>query len=309
MDPYKVLGVGRGADEDEIKKAYRQLAKEFHPDRHPGDAKAAERFKEISAAYSVLGNKASRGRFDLGEIDAWGTARRSATSESAAGAYSRTAGWNRAPGRDDASDTSRTRTEPDDFFSELFGRKRGAGKAAASRGLDQTYTITIPFLTAVTGGTETLTLRTGKAISVKIPKGVRDGQQIRLKGQGAPSSRGGENGDALVTLSVADHPHFKRQGDDIHIDVPVTLPEAVLGGRITVPTPWGNVSVTVPKGSNTGTVLRLKDKGIATDSGPKGHAYLALRIVLPDKPDAELDAFAKRWKAGNQANVRAGLAG
>lgn len=301
MDPYKVLGVGRGADEDEIKKAYRQLAKEFHPDRHPGDARAVERFKEISAAYSVLGNKANRSRFDLGEIDAWGTARRSATSESAAGAYSRTAGWNR---RDDAG---RTRAEPDDFFSELFGRKRGAG-TAASRGMDQTYTITIPFLVAVIGGTETLALRTGKTISVKIPKGVRDGQQIRLKGQGAPAARGGESGDALVTLSVSSHPHFRRQGDDIHIDVPVSLPEAVLGGRITVPTPWGNVSVTVPKGSNTGTVLRLKDKGIATDSGPKGHAYLTLRIVLPEKPDAELEAFARRWSAGKRANVRANLA-
>jgi len=306
MDPYKVLGVSRGADEDEIKKAYRQLAKEFHPDRHPGDARAAERFKEISAAYSVLGNRASRSRFDLGEIDAWGTdRRRSATSESAAGAYSRTAGWHRT-GHDAGARTG-TRVESDDFFSELFGKKRTSRKDGVSRGMDQTYTLTIPFLTAVTGGTETLTLKTGKSISVKIPKGVKDGQQIRLKGQGAPSTRGGKNGDALVTLTVENHPYFRRRGDDIHIDVPVTLPEAVLGGRINVATPWGSVSVAVPKGSNTGTVLRLKDKGIATESGPRGHAYLTLKIVLPPKPDAELEAFARRWKAGGQETVRDGL--
>lgn len=308
MDPYKVLGVAKGADDDTIKKAYRQLAKEFHPDRHAGDAKAADRFKEISAAYNLLGSTGSRRRFDAGEIDEWGSERRrGATSESAAGAYSRTADWGRgstANGKGADAGTKARPSDGEDFFSEFFGKKRGQRKGPASRGMDQTYNLSIDFLTAIKGGTANLTLKNDRAISVKIPAGVKQGQQIRLKGQGAPSARGGEQGDALVCLDIEPHAYFSRDGDDIRLEVPVTLAEAVLGGKINVPTPWGSVSVTVPRGSNTGTVLRLKDKGVIIDGKPKGHTYLTLKIVLPQSQDAELEAFAKRWTAGQKVNVR-----
>jgi len=278
MDPYKILGVSRQADGGAIKRAYRRLAKDCHPDRHPGDAAMAERFREIAAAYAILGDDEARRQFDAGEAL---RERPNATSQSAAGAYRRTAHW----GKDE---------RPDDRpFAEFFGKgRRGASR---SRGLDQTYDLTIDFLTALDGGSALLALRDGRSVSVAIPKAVEAGSQLRLKGQGAPVEKG-ENGDALVTLHVTPHERFRRDGKDLHLDVPITVRDAVLGGRIMVDMPGRHLAVTVPKGANTGTRLRLKGKGAAPAEGVPGDAYLTLLVMLP-KGDAEFEAFVRKWSS------------
>ncbi|WP_119677439.1 DnaJ C-terminal domain-containing protein [Indioceanicola profundi] len=284
-DPYQILGVGRTASAEEIKQAYRRLAKQYHPDLNPGRTDIELKFKEANSAYSLLSDPEKRARFDRGEIDATGAERPDATFRRA---YAGAGG-----GRANPFDFD------DDPFANLFGTARrrygaGAGTGTKAKGSDVAYSVTVPFTDACLGTKRRLSLSTGKSIDVTIPPGTRDQTKLRLKGQGLPG--GGGAGDAIVEVHVAPHPYFVRREDDIHLDVPITLQEAVLGANIKVPTLDGMVQLKVPKGSNTGTTLRLKGKGVFNpDRKVHGDQYVKLTVALPDKPDAELTAFIEKW--------------
>lgn len=296
-DPYSVLGVSRSASAAEIKKAYRTLAKELHPDRNQGNEKIAERFKEVSAAYSILGDDKERARFDRGEIDANGNERGFSQGGPRAGGHTggRAGGFN---------------FDAEDIFSDIFSSMRGgAGRgwgqtAGPTRGNDRIYEVTIDFLDAVQGTKKQITLENGKTLAVKIPTDVREGQQIRLKGQGGPGSYGGTSGDALIEIHIRPHPYFRREGNDIHISLPITLPEAVLGGKVQVPTISGTVNLTVPAGSNTGKTLRLKGKGVNPASGAPGDQYVRIEVMLPETIDSDLRDAIKTWSEKHSYSVR-----
>ncbi len=306
-DPYKVLGVSQSASQEEIKKAYRKLAKALHPDRHPGDVKNAEKFKELSAAYQILGTAEQRQRFDRGEIDAAGRERvhqefRHAGGGRASGGFGGFGGFGSSRGGPGDFFSSGT---PEDMFSELFGFKRGPRKGFSAKGKDQKFSLKVNFLDAARGTTRRIQLNGGKTLDVRIPAGIEDGQQIRLKGQGGPGGQGAEPGDALVEVKVEPHPLFTRTGRDIHLELPVSLPEAVLGAKIKVPTIHGEVTLTVPRGSSSGSMLRLKGKGVAGDGRkPHGDQYVKIKIVLPPKPDPGLEKIIEEWSRGNTYEVR-----
>jgi DnaJ-class molecular chaperone len=296
-NPYEVLGVKKEATSDEIRNAYRTLAKKHHPDLNPGNKQAESRFKEISAAYEILSDAEKRTRYDRGEIDESGNEKPRAYSyqdfaECAPGAKYRSSQEGMAP------------EDLDDLFS-FFGGGGGRGEGATirMRGADRQYALTVDFLDAVNGAKQRLELAPGKSLDVTIPAGVRDGQVLRLAGQGGPGLGGGPAGDALIEIHVAAHALFRREGDDILIDLPVTLGEAVLGGRVTVPTPTGAAIMTVPPHSNTGTVLRLKGKGVAG----KGDELVTLKVMLPPGGDPELAAFAKDWALKHPYDPRKGM--
>lgn len=295
-DPYEVLGVQRTATADEIKKAYRQLAKKLHPDLHPGNAKAATQFKDVSAAYDLLSDADKRARFDRGEIDASGAeVRRRPFYRSYA----------ESPGG--AKYTGGGGFDPDDLFSDLFsgGRRRGF----KARGADVAYEMQVDFLDAALGAKRRLSLPDGRTLDVAIPPGSEDGQQLRLKGQGTAGLGGGPAGDAYIQLHVASHPYFKRDGHDVSVELPVTLVEAVRGAKVQVPTIDGPVTVTIPKSSNTGTILRLKGKGIADRQGTRGDQYVTLKVVLPEKPDEDLERFVEGWNRSYDVRSKMGSAG
>jgi DnaJ-class molecular chaperone len=290
-DPYEALGLARGASEAEIRAAYRKLAKRDHPDRNPGDKAAEERFKEASAAHSLLSDPDKRAKFDRGEIDAGGQ------EQSPFGGFGFGQSRSGSNGGARYSYDSRTGGAEDfsDIFSELFGRARAGGEPRRTRGQDQNYRLAVDFVDAVRGASQRLTLPDGRSLEVKVPPGIEDGQTMRLKGQGSPGLNGGPAGDALIEIQVRPHPQFRREGDDIHVDVPVTLAEAVLGAKITVPTVTGAVTVTVPKHADSGTRLRLRGKGVAArGSQAAGDAYVTLRLVA-GPVDAELEAALKAW--------------
>ena len=308
-DPYKVLGVAREASDDEIRKAYRKLAKAYHPDLHPGDSAAEERFKAVSAAYDFLGDADKRARFDRGEIDASGQERpeqqyyRHYADAGAGHPYHSTEGFA------DFADAG-------DLFSDLFGHARragapgGEGATIRMRGGDARYSFAVDFLDAVNGAKQRINLPDGGALDLTIPMGVRDGQVLRLKGKGSAGIGGGPPGDALVEVHVRPHKLFRREGDDILIELPITPAEAVRGAKIDVPTTSGTVTMTVPKGANSGARLRLKGKGIAGGkAGKRGDQYVTLKIVLPDQPDDELAALLERWETEHPFNPRAGMGG
>jgi DnaJ-class molecular chaperone len=283
-DPYTILGVKKDAPQDEIQKAYRRLAKKLHPDLNPGDRQAEERFKEISAAYDLLGDQAKRSRFDRGEIDASGMERpqqRYYRDFAEGGAYASDAGFADFEGMDD-------------ILSQIFARERRAGMRM--RGEDVRYRLELDFIDAVNGGKRQITLPDGSVLDVNIPPGTRDGQILRLRGKGRPGTGGGPPGDALVEIEVRPHRLFMRKGDDIHLDLPISLDEAVLGGKVKVPTPSGPVTMTVPKWANTGTVLRLKGKGVPRIDGSRGDEFVTLKVMLPEKPDPELEKFIAQWR-------------
>jgi len=287
-DPYVILGVSRDADEDEIGKAYRALAKKFHPDLNPGNPDAEENFKKISAAYGVLGNTEKRARFDRGEIDMSGQERHH-------GFYRNYA--NAGPGADHPYHSAAGFEDLSDIFSDLFKARGGSGNFNIRMpGSDLRYTLSVDFLEAVNGATKRVTMADGQTLDISIPAGVRDGQVLRLKGKGGAGSNGGPPGDAYVEIHTGSHPLFRRDGVNIRIEMPVTLSEAVLGARIQVPTPSGSVTMTVPAGSNTGTTLRLKGKGVAGRGGrPAGDELVELKVVLPEAPDDELREFLESW--------------
>ncbi|WP_138379176.1 DnaJ C-terminal domain-containing protein [Luteithermobacter gelatinilyticus] len=295
-DPYSVLGLSKTASDAEIKKAYRKLAKELHPDANPGDEKVAEKFKEVSAAYALLSNKEMRARYDRGEINADGSEKGFARYQHAG---AETGGF--SPFGDSF--------DPEEIFSTFFGGgMRGRRGPRPQKGNDRIYRVNIDFLDAVKGSKKRLTLENNKTLNVTIPPNVKEGQQIRLKGQGGPGIAGGPAGDALVEIHITPHPYFTRQGNDIHLDLPITLHEAVLGGKVTVPTIDGSVSLNIPPGTSSGKVLRLKGKG-AQDSktGQKGDQYVKVMIVLPDKIDSELQDAIKKWGKGKNYEVRSKL--
>lgn len=294
-DPHETLGVERSASPDAIQKAYRRLAKKLHPDLNPGNKEAEERFKEVSAAYSLLSDADKRAQYDRGEIDATGADQRQRfykdfASEAAAGhPYENYSGFA------DFADA-------DDVLSELL--RRGANVHVRARGGDVRYHLPIDFLEAVTGATKRLTLPDGKTLDVTIPAGIQNGQVLRLRGKGRPGIGDGEPGDALVEITIKPHRFFAREGNDVYLDLPVTLSEAILGARITVPTPTGAVAMTVPKGSNTGTVLRLRGKGVLRRDGNHGDELVRLKVMLPEQPDPELEAFAAKWEGGKAHDPR-----
>jgi len=297
-DPYKTLGVAKTATADEIKKKYRKLAREFHPDLHPGDKKAETRFKDVSGAYDLLSDKDKRAAYDRGEIDAGGQPRQDRTFYRN---YADGQGGRYHDPRDQFGDFA-----ADDVFADLFRRAAGGQGGAGNvkfRGADAHYSLAIDFVAAVKGGAQQLTLPGGKNLRVTIPAGSEDGQVLRLKGQGHPGAGGGPAGDAIIELHVQPHALFSRQGDDIHLELPVSLPEAVLGGRVEVPTVDGPVTMTVPKGANSGTTLRLKERGVPR-GGKRGDQYVMLKVMLPAKPDPALEEAIAEWAKAHPYEVR-----
>ncbi len=313
-DPYTVLGVAKSADIGEIKKAYRKLAKKFHPDQSK-DPKAKDKFAEVSAAYEILGDEKKRAAFDRGEIDAEGKPRFQGFEGFGAGGPAGPGGFTRrAPGG--GFEHFEFRTAPGggfdagDIFSDLFGsaQRRGGQSRPLPRGEDVEAQLTVSLSEAVHGGKSRVTLPTGRTLEVSVPAGVEDGRQIRLKGQGHPSQFGGEPGDAMVTVKIAKHPYFRVDGRDLRLDLPVTLYEAVLGGKVNVPTLDGKVELNVPAGSNGGgRTLRLRGKGLPNPSGTPGDLLVTLRIVLPDETDPDLLELARKWQTQKPYDPRQDL--
>lgn len=299
-DPYEILGVAKAASDKEIKSAYRKLAKELHPDLHPGKKEVEEKFKEVSVAYSLLSDAEKRRRFDAGEIDASG-------AEQAPRGYYRDFGDGAAGGKYAAQEGFANDAELGDFFSGIFGGadgRRGRGDFKA-RGGDISYTVRIGFLDAARGVRKTFTMADGRVLNVNIPEGATDLLTLRLAGQGNPGFGGGPPGDAYIELHVEPHGLFRRKDSDIHLELPVTLKEAVLGGKIEVPTIEGAVAMTIPGGSNTGTTLRLKNKGVLDrKSGERGHEYVTLKVVLPEEADPALTAFVEGWQPSDNYQPR-----
>lgn len=275
-NPYDTLGIKRDAGEGDIRKAFRRLAKQWHPDMKPGDSEAESRFREINAAYDLLSDPAKRARFDRGEIDAEGNER---FAHAQAGQGS--SGFGAGAGSGGFGFHFNESHDIGDLFGSLFGERFGGRGGAPAH--DLRSALTVDFLDVANGATRRVTVD-GRAIDLSIPAGIEDGTTLRLKGQG------GQGGDLLVEIHVHPHPLFRRVGNDIHLDLPITLGEAVQGARVTVPTIGGRVALTIRKGANTGSVLRLKGKGIKG-----GDQYVTVKVVLPDHIDEELAAFVDRW--------------
>jgi DnaJ-class molecular chaperone len=315
MDLYQQLGVTRGASEAEIKKAYRSLAKQLHPDRNKDNPKAAERFAKVTQAYDLLSDKDKRARYDRGEIDEDGNPRMPfGSGYGGGGAGPRPGagggGFEGYPGggfQADAADLS-------DLFEGLFGAagaRRGSTGGGfggfnrarpAQKGADVAYRLKVPFVDAATLKEQRVTLNGGRTIDLKLPRGVEDGSKIRLAGQGQEGPGG--KGDAIVTIEIASHPFYSREGKNIRITLPVTLKEAVLGAKVKVPTPEGPVMLTIPKGSSSGKILRLKGRGFTAKDGSRGDQLVQLAVDLPAGDEA-LQQFAEGWSGGG--NPRASL--
>lgn len=300
-DPYETLGVARSATDKEIKNAFKKLARKVHPDLHPGDKTAEEKFKAISGANDFLKDKEKRRRFDAGEIDASGAERKQER-------FYRDFADGAGHASHAAQDGFASNEDLEDFLARAFGGGSGTRRSQGrykARGQDVNYILPIDFLDAANGAVRAITLPEGKTLQVKVPEGADDRQMLRLTGQGMPGFGGGPAGDALVELHVQPHPFFHRKDDNIHVDVPVTLKEAVLGARINVPTISGPVAMTIPKGANTGQTLRLRDKGILNrKTGQRGHQLTTLKVVLPAGDEPELAAFLETWQPTSRDEPR-----
>ncbi|HET7680278.1 MAG TPA: J domain-containing protein [Xanthobacteraceae bacterium] len=321
-DPYEVLGVAKGANAAAIKSAFRKQAKKLHPDANRQDPKAASRFAELNAAYEILGDEDKRKAFDRGEIDAEGKPRFQGFAGAGAqpGGFGRegfenftwsTDGFQRRAGRG-ARGGGGFEDILKDVFGSMGGGRRGRGAAGMEfepedfgpppRGADISADLTITLPEAVKGGTKRLRLSNGKELDVKIPAGLTDGQTIRLKGQGMPAPDG-TSGDLLIRVSIAPHPLFKLDGTDLRLELPITVYEAELGGKVRVPTLDGAVELTIPPRTNSGRTFRLKGKGIAAKQ-ETGDLLVTVEIVLPDRHDSEFEQLMRQWRDGKPYNPR-----
>jgi DnaJ-class molecular chaperone len=303
-DPYKILGVSNAASGAEIKSAYRKLAKKHHPDLNAGNA---EKFKEINGAYDILSDETKRAKFDRGDIDTSGNEKPGAGFWRSWGGRSRGRGGGARRADFNLDDLG----DEDDIFADLFrsgGRAHpGAGgrRPSPEPAPNTNYKLKVPFEEATAGVRKRVTLSDGKIVDMAIPAGSETGAKLRLKGQGRVGPDGKTQGDAVIEISVEPHAYFERDGQDIRVEIPVTLYEAVLGDSIVVPTIHGNVTVKVPRNSNSGTTLRLKGKGVpATKNVAAGEQYVTLRVVLPEGEDAELAEFVGEWAKGRGYNPR-----
>lgn len=308
-DPYGILGVPRSASEKEIKSAYRKLAKELHPDRNKDNPKAAERFSQVTGAYDLLSDKDKRAQFDRGEIDGDGNPTAPFGFGGGGGGYS-------ANGRPGGFDFRSGGGGGDfsDIFEGLFGgggARQGGGfggggfgrrSAPPPRGANVAYRLAVDFIDAATRAPQRITLHDGKTIDVKLPASVESGTQMRLKGKGEAGPGGA--GDAILTIEVRNHPFFTRDGDDVRLDLPISLAEAVTGGKVKVPTVDGPVMLSIPAGSASGKTLRLKGKGFSTKADGRGDQFVTLMIDIP-ADDARLKEFVEGWQ--DNRNPRASL--
>lgn len=314
-DPYQILGVKRDASESEIKSAYRKLAKKLHPDLNKDNPKAAaDRFSQVTNAYDLLSNKEKRAQFDRGEID--GDGNPTAPFGFGGGPGGGAQGYNRQGGPGGGFEFNAGGGDFGDIFEGLFGGGRKAGGTgggfaggfgrgrAAPRGANVTYRLAVDFVDAATQAKQRITLQDGKTIDVKLPAGAEDGMQMRLAGKGQAGPGG--NGDAIITIAIRTHPFFRRDGDDIRLDLPISLVEAVQGGKVRVPTVDGAVMLSVPPGSSSGKTLRLKGKGFSAKDGARGDQLVTLMIDIP-KDDAALKQFVGGWK--DDRPLRAALGG
>jgi DnaJ-class molecular chaperone len=300
-DPYAVLGLTKTATADEIKKAFRKIARTSHPDLNPDDPAAEARFKDAGRAYDLLKDPEQRRRFDAGEIDATGA------EQAPRGYY-----------RDEARRTQNPYTQKhtaqrgtpfgdgfdaDDFFANFARAKSSSGQTGNLKGQDMQYRLSVPFLDAARGAKTRITLPDGNTLEVTIPEGARDGLTLRLRGKGEPGFVAGEPGNAYITLDVAAHPEFQRDGDNITVALPISIDEAILGGKVPVQTIAGTVNVTVPSGASSGQVLRLKGRGVKGRTGT-GDQKVTLRVVLPPEIDDDLKSFMQSWRADHAYNPR-----
>jgi DnaJ-class molecular chaperone len=325
-DPYEVLGVSKGASPEDIKKAYRKLAKKLHPDSNKKDPKAATKFSELNGAYEIVGDEDKRKKFDRGEIDAEGKPRfqgfEGFAGRPGAGPFGGREGnfesfsWGPEGFRRSGPRGGGAGGQGfEDILSQMFGMRGRGGPGAtfeaedigsALRGQDVTATAAITLNEAAHGGTRRIELPIGKEVEFKIPPGIADGQQIRLRGQGMPSPGGGPPGDVLITVSVAPHPVFKVDGQNLRLELPVTLYEAVLGAKVRVPTLDGAVELSIPANTSSGRAFRLKGKGLPGKSG-KGDLYATVKIILPDGKDAELEELMRAWREQKPYDPRSGM--
>jgi DnaJ-class molecular chaperone len=290
QDPYQELGVPRTASADEVRRAFRKLAKQYHPDKNPGDKAAEDRFKRVSGAFDLLGDEDKRKKFDRGEIDADG---REIQRGFNGDPFGRGGFENRGGAQFEGVDLN-------DILGEVFGGRGGGarggfgGFGGPAKGQDVRAQVAIDIEEAIQGGRKRIAFSDGRTLDITIPKGAAEGQVLRLKGQGSPGRAG--PGDALIELTIKPHPIFRREGEALVLDLPISVPDAVLGAKVETPTPDGPVTLTVPKGSNTGATLRLKGRGLPDSRGVRGDLLARLQIMLPDAADPELERFAETWR-------------
>jgi DnaJ-class molecular chaperone len=302
QDPYSELGVARGASADDIRKSFRKLAKQHHPDANPNNKSSEERFKRITAAFDILGDEEKRKKFDRGEIDADGRETHPGFRPGQGGGFSGGSPFGGGGSSRGGGDFEGVNF--DDILGQMFGQGGGPGvnmgggrRGFAAKGGDLRARLEIDLEDAINGVNRRITFGDGKSLDVTIPKGAAEGQVLRLRGQGQPGRSGGPAGDALIELGIKTHPIYRLDGANLHMDLPISVPDAVLGAKVDAPTPDGPVTLTVPKASNSGATLRLKGRGaVDSETGKRGDLFARLMVSLPDPTDPELERFSEIWR-------------